>query len=112
MDSQRIHALLPLDGINANDRSLAGEFDRSYNGVELRYIKIALELIPRLPFLDKQHSLALVEVCQQTRRKTTRRYPRRFKDRPKCPQHCGSNSIRRHDFHREYNQRLLHPLQR
>src|SRR5260370_28450678 len=86
VDCQRIHAFLPLDRVNANHGRFAGEFDRSYNSIELRCIEIALELIPRFPFLDEQHGLALIEVREKAHGETTRRYARRLKDRSKRPQ--------------------------
>ena len=62
MQCQRVYALLPLDGVDANYGRLAGEFDRSYNRIELCGIEIALELIARFPFFNQQESFAFIEV--------------------------------------------------
>ena len=80
MKRQCIHALLPIDRVNANHRCFARELDRPDNCIELYAIEIALELISRLPFFDQYKCLAFIEVSIETDRKTTRRYSRRLKN--------------------------------
>ena len=62
MQRQRVYALLPLDRVNANYRCLAGEFDRSYDRIELCGIEISLELIARFPFFNEQQPFSFIEV--------------------------------------------------
>jgi hypothetical protein len=58
---QCIHTLLPLDGVNANHRCFAGEFDRPDNRIELRNIEIMLELIARFPFFNEQKRFSFIK---------------------------------------------------
>jgi len=62
MQRQRVYALLPLNRVNANYGCLAGEFDRSYDRIELCGIEISLELIARFPFLNEQEPFTFIEV--------------------------------------------------
>jgi len=77
---QCIHTLLPLDGVNANHRCFAGEFDRPDNRIELGNIEITLELIARFPFFNEQKRFSFIKVRKETGRETTRRHPCRLKN--------------------------------
>jgi hypothetical protein len=62
MKPQNLHAILTLNGIDADHWRLAGEFNRRDNGIEFLAIEIAFKLLERLPFFDEHQSLAFIKV--------------------------------------------------
>ena len=104
MERQSINALLPLNGVDPNYRCLAGEFDGCDNCVELGHIEIALELFARLPILDEQQGLALVEIRIEPRIEAARRDPRWSEHGSERTQQGRAPFIGSYDLHREDDQ--------
>jgi hypothetical protein len=104
MERQGIHAFLPLDGINADHRRLAGKFDSCNDRVQLGRVEIALELLARLPIFDQQQSLSSVEIRIETGIQAARGNPRWSKYRSKSAQQCWSLFVGGHDLDREDDQ--------
>jgi len=104
---QCIDALLAVDSVDPNHGRLPREFDRSDNGIQLRGIEIALELLARFPFLNKNERPELIDIGEETCRETPWRHPRRPENRSKCAQQCCSYSVGRCDLQRKYDQDLV-----
>mgnify|MGYP007031379486 CR=1 FL=1 len=107
MNRQHVDALFPLDGINSHDGSFARELDSSDESAELCRIEISFELLARIPFLNQNQGSPPIKIGEEAHRATPRRDPRRFEDRSKRTQQCGSHPVRRHDLQRKYDQGLL-----
>jgi hypothetical protein len=101
---QGLHALLPLNGVNPNHRSLAGKFDGCDNRIELGHVETSIELFSRLPILDEQQGLAFVKIRIESGVKATWRDPRWSKHGSKRTQQSCSPFIGCHDLHRENDQ--------
>jgi hypothetical protein len=86
MKRQSVHTLFPFNGVHTNHWCFDGKLDRRYNRVELGHIKIAIELLARLPVLNEHQVLSVVQIHIEARIQTSRRNPRWPKDRPKCAQ--------------------------
>lgn len=107
MQRQHIDALLPLDGVDADQGCLTRELDGSNDGVELCRIEIQFELFKRLPFFDENEGPSPVEIGKETNRATAWRDPGRLDHRSERTQQCSSHSVGRHDLQREDDQELF-----
>jgi hypothetical protein len=104
MKRQGIDALFPLNGVNPNHRRLAGELDRGDDRVELGHVEITIELFARLPILDEQQGLALVEVRIEPGVEAAGCDPRRSEHVSERAQQCRPPFVGSYDLHREDDQ--------
>jgi hypothetical protein len=104
MKRQGVDALLPLHCVNTDHRRFARELDRRDNRIELGHIKIAIELLARLPIFDEQQGLAFVEIRIETGIEAARRNPCWSKHRAESAQQRCSLFIGGYDLHREDDQ--------
>jgi hypothetical protein len=104
MKRQGVNALLPLHCVNTDHRRFAGELDRRDNRIELGHIKIAIELLARLPIFDEQQSPAFVEIRIEPGIEAARRNPRWSEHGAERAQQRCSLFIGGYDLHREDDQ--------